>query len=123
VSSELARALWERAKLYLREARRLLSEGYYDVSLVMAEQAAQLAIKSIYSRVLGYSPRGHGLRRLIGYLASVLEESGSIHAAETLRRFVSSYRDKLLLLEDAYTEGRYALPGYTRSEAGGGRDC
>ena len=46
MSSELAEALWRRATVYLREAERLYSEGQYDVALVMAEQAAQLGIKS-----------------------------------------------------------------------------
>ncbi|BEP16699.1 HEPN domain-containing protein [Pyrofollis japonicus] len=117
MNSELVRALWRRSEIYLREARRLYEEGYYDVALVMAEQAVQLGIKAVYSRVLGYAPRGHSLRRLLGYLASVLEENEQHGEARAIRDFVVEYRDVLVLLEDAYTEGRYALPGYTRTEA------
>jgi HEPN domain-containing protein len=58
VSGELYRALWRRTHVYLREARRLQSEGEYDVALAMAKQAAQLALKAAYSRLLGYTPRG-----------------------------------------------------------------
>ena len=117
MSSELAEALWRRATVYLREARRLYSENQYDVALVMAEQAAQLGIKAVYARLLGTVPRGHSLRRLLGYLASVLEEASRQEEAMLLRDFVTSNRDSLVLLEDAYIQGRYDVPGYTRSEA------
>ena len=117
MSSELAEALWRRATVYLREAERLYSEGQYDVALVMAEQAAQLGIKAAYARLLGTVPRGHSLRRLLGYLASVLEEANRQGEAALLRDFVTSNRDSLVLLEDAYIQGRYDVPGYTRSEA------
>ena len=117
MSGELAEALWRRATVYLREARRLYSEGQYDVVLVMAEQAAQLGIKAVYARLLGAVPRGHSLRRLLGYLASVLEEASRREEAALLRDFVTSNRDSLVLLEDAYIQGRYDVPGYTRSEA------
>ena len=117
MSGELAEALWRRATVYLREAKHLYSEGQYDVALVMAEQAAQLGIKAVYARLLGAVPRGHSLRRLLGYLASVLEEASKQEEAMLLRDFVASNRDSLVLLEDAYIQGRYDVPGYTRSEA------
>ena len=117
MSGELAGALWRRAMVYLREAERLYSENQYDVALVMAEQAAQLGIKAVYARLLGTVPRGHSLRRLLGYLASVLEEAGKREEAIILRGFVASNRGSLVLLEDAYIAGRYDVPGYTRSEA------
>ncbi len=118
MSGELAEALWRRATVYLREAKHLYSEGQYDVALVMAEQATQLGIKAVYARLLGAVPRGHSLRRLLGYLASVLEEaSKQEEEAMLLRDFVASNRDSLVLLEDAYIQGRYDVPGYTRSEA------
>jgi HEPN domain-containing protein len=113
----VCQALWRRASIYLREARRLYDEGEYDVALVMAEQAAQLALKATYARLFGYVPRGHALRRLLGYLASVLEEGGREEEAEAIRDFTSQKRQELLLLEDAYTQGRYELPGYTRLDA------
>ena len=69
---------------------------------------------------LGYAPRGHSLRRLIGYLAGVLEEAGRSQEAEALRGFVAENRGTLILLEDAYAQGRYGLPGYTGSEARSG---
>ncbi len=120
MSGELYHALWRRANVYLREAKRLLEEGEYDVSLAMAEQAAQLAIKAVYVRLLGYMPRGHNLRRMLGYLAALLEREGRGRVAEELKKFVAENRWQLVLLEDAYTEGRYGLPGYTAEEARNG---
>ena len=117
MSGELAAAMWRRALVFLDVARLLLERGEYDVSLVAAEQAAQLALKAVYALLLGYAPRGHSLRRLAGYLAGVLEEAGRREEAEELRRLIAEHRDDLILLEDAYTQGRYALPGYTEAEA------
>jgi len=117
LSGELARVLWRRAMVFLEESEALLRRGHYDVALVMAEQAAQLGIKAVYVTLLGYSPRGHSLRRLLGYLASVLEEAGRSGEAERLRSFAAGNREALVLLEDAYGQGRYGLPGYTRPEA------
>ena len=117
MSGELASVLWRRAMVFLEEAEALLEKGHYDVALVMAEQAAQLAIKAVYATLLGYAPRGHSLRRLLGYLASVLEEAGRADEAERLRGFAAENRENLVLLEDAYGQGRYGLPGYTRAEA------
>ena len=99
------------------EAGGLLSEGEYDVALVLAEQAAQLGIKVAYARLPGRAPRGHELRRLIAYLASVLEEAGRREEANRLRGFVAANREELVLLEDAYTQGHYGVTGYTRGEA------
>ena len=123
MSGELYRVLWRRSLIYLREARRLLDEGEYDVALVMAEQSAQLAPRAVYTRVLGYAPRGHNIRRLIGYLASILEEAGRGEEASALRGFVAQHRWELVLLEDAYTQGRYGLPGFTEAEARKGIEC
>ena len=117
MSGELYQALWRRAHVYLKEAKRLYDEGEYDVALVMAEQSAQLALKAIYVRLLGYVPRGHALRRLLGYLATVLEEGGRGEEAKMLRNLALHRRQELLLLEDAYTQGRYELPSYTRLDA------
>ncbi len=120
--SNLAETLWRRAMVYLREAKRLYAENHYDVALVMAEQAAQLGVKAIYARLLGRVPRGHSLRRLLGYLASVLEDANRREEALRLRGFVVDNRETLLLLEDAYVQGRYQPVDYTRSEAERGID-
>ena len=47
----------------------------------------------------------------------MLEEAGHVAEAEGLRGFVAENREALVLLEDAYSLGRYGLPGYTRREA------
>ncbi len=122
MSGELHQALWRRARVYLREAQRLLEEGEYDVALAMAEQAVQLALKAVYLRLFGYMPRDHNIRRLIGRLAHMLEKANRRREADRLRDFAAAKRWQLLLLEDAYTEGRYGLPGYAKDEAQEGVD-
>ena len=47
----------------------------------------------------------------------MLEEAGRSQEADIIRSFVAQHRWELLLLEDAYTQGRYRLPGYTSSKA------
>ncbi len=71
MTSQVYEALIRRARVLLREAERLLVEGEYDLSLVMAEQAVQLAIKAEIYKLIGEIPKGHMHRRLIGYLASL----------------------------------------------------
>ncbi len=110
MTSQIYEALWRRAKIYLKEAERLLEEGVYDLSLVMSEQAIQLAVKAEIYKYLGEVPKGHNLRRLIAYLASLSK-------SEELRRFVLENRETLILLEDAYLEGRYGPPYFTKEEA------
>ena len=51
MSGELARVLWRRSRIFLEEAERLAEQGHHDVALVLAEQAAQLAVKAAYSIV------------------------------------------------------------------------
>ena len=109
MSGELASTLWRRARVLLGVAEELVERGEYDLALAMAEQAPRLGSRAVYAMVVARIPKGHNLRRLIGYLAGVLEEAGAVDAAEERRA--------LILLEDAYTQGRYALPGYTRRDA------
>jgi len=110
MTSEVYEALWRRAKAFLREAERLLEEGEYDLSLVMSEQAVQLAVKAEIYKLIGEVPKGHNLRRLLGYLASLRGDS-------SLKELAASRRDALITLEEAYLEGRYGPPYYTEEEA------
>ncbi len=116
MSGELYQALRRRSRIYLREAERLGSEAEYDVALVFLEQAAQLAVKSAYAKLLGNVPRGHNLRRLLAYLASVVKEAGRGEWAEEIKSFMSANREQLILLEDAYTQAHYTTTSYSKSE-------
>jgi len=109
--------LLHRSRVLLEVVEGLVERGEYDLALSLAEQAAQLAVKAVYARLLARIPRGHSLRRLLGYLASLLEEAGRVNEAREVRRLLAEQREGLVLLEDAYTQGRYSLPGYTRGEA------
>ena len=113
--------LWRRARVFLGLARELLERGEYDVALVMAEQAAQLALGAAYTRVMGSAPRGYGLRRLLGYLSAVLEEAGLVWEARRLRSLAADLREDIILLEDAYVEARYEPGEYTRGAERGVR--
>jgi len=114
VSGELVETLKRRALTFERLARQLGGEGDYDLAMAMAEQAAQLYLKSLFHEIMGYTPRIHELRRLISILATRLEEAGFTSVAERLRDFTARRRVELVMLEDAYTMGRYGRGGYSR---------
>ena len=111
--------LWRRARVFLGLAWELLERGEYDVALVMAGQAAQLALGAAYTRVMGSAPRGHGLRRLPGYLSAALEEAGLVWEARRLRSLAADLREDLVLLEDDQVEARYEPGEYTRGRPSG----
>lgn len=58
--------LTRRAAAFWRHALEALDRGEYDLACFLAEQAVQLKIKALLVRVAGYTPRGHGLRELLG---------------------------------------------------------
>ncbi len=108
---EVYEALWRRAKILSKEAERLMREGEYDLSLMMSEQAARLALKAEIYKLLGEVPKGLNLRRLLTYLADLTNK-------EQLREFAMRNRDSLIVLEEASLDSRYVAPSiYTREEA------
>ena len=84
----------------------------YDLAMFLIDQAIQLYVKAIYFELLGSRIRGHGIRELIGMLAKGLESQGFNELAHELRSFVVNNRDVLVMLEEAYTEGRYGEISY-----------
>ncbi|GAB6944161.1 HEPN domain-containing protein [Vulcanisaeta sp. JCM 14467] len=84
----------------------------YDLAMFLIDQAIQLYVKAIYFELLGFRIRGHGIRELIGMLAKGLESQGFNELAHELRSFVVNNRDVLVMLEEAYTEGRYGEISY-----------
>jgi HEPN domain-containing protein len=95
----------------LESAKRSLGYGDYDIAAFMAEQAAQLFLKSVVLEVSGEVPRTHSIRQLFNALKLVLGKH------EDIDRFVARNRSLLIRLEDAYINSRYVLREYEREEA------
>jgi HEPN domain-containing protein len=95
----------------LESAKRSLGYGEYDIAAFMAEQAAQLFLKSVVLEVSGEVPRTHSIRQLFNALKLVLGKH------EDVDRFVARNRSLLIRLEDAYINSRYVLREYEREEA------
>ncbi len=105
-----AEILRKRSFDFLRQARKALEEGAYDVSCFLAEQSLQLYLKSILLKIAGDYPRTHNIRRLIGEISKIL-------GSEELKKFVNINRIRLSLLEDAYLMARYFVKEYDKEEA------
>ncbi|BDR91482.1 HEPN domain-containing protein [Vulcanisaeta souniana] len=84
----------------------------FDLAMFLIEQAIQLYIKAVYFELLGSKVRGHGIRELIGVLTKGLGSQGFSELVRELRDFVVYNRDILIMLEEAYTEGRYGEISY-----------
>jgi HEPN domain-containing protein len=107
---ELHYVLCKRALDYLRASEDALSRGLYDVSGVLAQISAELAVKATIS-FLGYSfPETHEIRRLLGVLSSITLK-------DEVQNFVKSRRGELILLENARTRGQYLSYGLSREDA------
>ncbi len=117
MSGKAVEKLKRRSRVFLREARRLLEEGEYDLACFNAEQALQLFVKSTVLRLLGEEIRGHGVRSILGYLAGRLREMNYRELAERIAKTVSDCRYGLVLLEDAYVDARYGLRSFSEEEA------
>jgi len=124
--SELSRAegsmgfvelLKERSRLFHEYAREAFARGHYDLSVFNAEQALQLRLKALHLRMVGYVPRLHSVRELLGVIARILEGLGRSDLAEKLSSFVETHRDSLRMLEEAYIASRYTPKTYERDEA------
>jgi len=94
-----------------------LENGDYDIAVFICEQAAQLCLKATLLRILGFIPRGHGLRELLGVLSKSLEKLGKLEYSREVSRFTEDFRDDLWLLEDAYISARYLVKIYEREDA------
>ena len=116
-SGELAARLWRRAAAMLEGARWRLGRGEYDLACFEAEQAAQLALKSLLYELLGSAPRVHDLGELLGLLYRALAGAGLGELAGRIASFAQEQRRRIWLLSDAYYRGRYGLVDYERGEA------
>jgi HEPN domain-containing protein len=99
-----------RALEYLKGAEKALNENLYDVSGVLSQISAELAIKATIA-FLGYSfPETHEIRRLLGFLSTIVMK-------EEIEEFVRQRRGELILLEDARVRGQYISYDLTKEDA------
>ena len=117
LSGEYAALLKKRALSMLSLAKRLLREGQNDLAALNAEYAAQLYLKALLYRVTGEEWRGHGVRALLGALATVLESSGFREEAERIVDYVRRRRRALAELEEAHTRAVYGVFEYDERQA------
>lgn len=73
-------------------------------------------------RILGYVPRGHSIRELLGLLVKALEGLGRVYKVNDVKAILLSARDELRLVEEAYTASRYTGRMYTVDDTRGAVD-
>jgi HEPN domain-containing protein len=112
--SELSR---KHCRVFYEYAQQAFERCDYDTTLFMCEQAIQLCLKSILLRMLGFIPRGHGVRELLGVLSRMLREIGRMELSLRVSSFIEGHRDTLLLIEEAYIASRYLAKTYEREDA------
>jgi HEPN domain-containing protein len=117
LSGEYPSLLKKRALACMRLAKRLLDEGEYDLAVFNAEYALQLYIKSILYRITGEEWRGHGIRSLLGLLASLLRREGFSEYSDMIIDYVSRYRRILAEIEEAHTRAIYGALPYSKDQA------
>jgi len=99
-----------RALEYLKGAEKALNGNLYNVSGVLSQISAELAIKATIA-FLGYSfPETHEIRRLLGFLSTIVMK-------EEIEEFVRQRRGELILLEDARVRGQYMSYDLTKEDA------
>jgi HEPN domain-containing protein len=109
--------LRRRSMRFYDYARIAFDNGDYDMTVFMCEQATQLYMKSLLLRLLGFTPRGHRIRELLGVLLKALDRLGRVELSQEVAKFSDVNRDALRLLEEAYTGSRYLSGVYGREDA------
>lgn len=104
--------LRDRAFKMLKHAKKSFSDGDYDISAFLAEQAVQLFLKSIILERTGEVPRTHTVRQLLHIFKSVFEKY-----VDKVDNFVRENRSLLIRLEEAYLASRYLFKEYEIEEA------
>ena len=115
MSIEAVELLRKRSSAFARYAHEAFGNGDYDLAIFFAEQSIQLRLKSLILRILGFVPRTHSARELLGILIRSLEKLGRDVSA--LRRVAEESTDGLRLLEEAYTGSRCLARVYDRGDA------
>lgn len=107
----LVSLLRRRSRQALKRAIWCLEQGDYDGASFNAEQSVQLYLKSVILEFADMPARGHEIRKLLGYVGSLLGIEGEVS------EFIGSNRLKFLALEDAYYNARYLPKEYDRESA------
>ena len=115
-SIDYVELLRKRSTAFYRQARKAFEGGDYDVAAFLCEQAAQIRLKALLLRLLGFAPRGHGIREMLGLLSKVLEKLGRAELAQRVAGFSEASRGLLRLLEEVYTGSRYLPRAYGGEE-------
>ena len=105
-------AFLKKSKMFMSSAAGNADRRLYDVACFDAEQAVQLFLKAYVLKFVGFVPRTHGIRVLMGHLASVPKID-----KKAVMRFVSDNRNDLIMLEFAYIRSRYSGEAYNRQDA------
>lgn len=100
-----------RALRMLNSAKKNLTDGDYDIAAFMADQAAQLYLKSVILESTGEMPRTHAIRQLFTIIRAVSAKPDDVDM------FVSRNRSLLIRLEDTYISSRYLPREYDKEEA------
>ncbi|ABP95436.1 MULTISPECIES: HEPN domain-containing protein [Metallosphaera] len=107
MSGVKVQTLKRRALQFLKDARRDLNEGIYDLAVFYAEQAIQLYVKAILFEMFASEIKSHEIRSLISSLSKLLRENGYQNLANDLDNLVKKFRKELIDLEVAYIDSRY----------------
>ena len=92
--------LCRRALEYLTASEDAFNKGLYNVTGLLAQISAELAVKATIS-FLGYTfPETHEIRKLLSLLYDLTKD-------ESVAEFVKRRRGDLVLLEDARQRGQY----------------
>jgi HEPN domain-containing protein len=108
--------LVRRSKSFYSYALEAFSRGDFDLALFLLEQAAQLRVKALLLRLLGFIPKEHRIRELLGILAKYLESLNRGELARLVSQFVDVWRNELRIVEEAYTSSRYLLKTYDKGD-------
>ena len=105
--------LSSKSKKFTNLASICLERELYDLACFNIQQGIQLLLKAFTLEKLGYIPRTHSIRELMGNLSRQLNE-------EDLNEYVKTHRLELTALEDAYISSRYFVKEFAREDA---EDC
>ncbi|HDH07340.1 MAG TPA: HEPN domain-containing protein, partial [Thermoproteales archaeon] len=97
----------------LKHAKMCLTSGDYDLASFLAEQAAQLFLKSKILELTGEMPRTHVIRQLFHMLRELVNPSDKL----SIDSFVRENRRLMIGLEEAYLSSRYFFKIYEKEEA------
>jgi HEPN domain-containing protein len=103
--------LRDRSLRMLNSGRRSLLGGDHDIAAFMADQAAQLYLKSRILELTGEVPRLHAIRQLMRVLKDLSDKPNLVDD------FARENRSLLIRLEEAYISSRYMPREYDREEA------